>query len=834
MIERIKQLVRRARFIAFGGVERHKEDGRDARGTRFIEDLSQDIRYAARQLRASPGFAAAILVTLGLGIALSTAMFSVVNVAVLDPFPFDNPDRLVLVKQYSPKQCATCEYTAGGNYWSIHEQARSLESVSLVGQWDPVIRGSEHSDVLRGSRVTAEFFHTLRLRPMLGRVFAPTDTLDGIHTLIINETLWRSRFAADTGIIGRSVILDGIAFTVAGVVSSENAFPAWSQIWAPLVLSARERAERHMTNYQVFARLRDGVTYESAEVELATIGARVARAFPTDVDGYTFGLVPLAEWQTGGTGQLYLFAGAVALVLLIACLNLASLLIARLTVRRREIAVRAAMGAGTSRIARQLLTETVLLSVLGGAMGSIGAAWIIRLARTMPPSGIADRVPGWARLHVDARALVFALGVGLMTGLAIGLWPALRFSRPDMVGELKDGARSATPGAATRFRRSLLTVQIALSVVLLSVAGLIGRSVEKMYSAPRGFRGDHVLSVRVQLPEKFTGPADPELFDRLVAELKAIPGVEDGAATIALPLSFSYSSNTFSVDGEVASMGARRLSSRMQPVTPDYFSVMQVPIIRGRPFNDGDRAAGPRVAIVNEAFAAKFLPGVDPIGHALVIDDKRWEIVGVNRNVYYMRTNRRAEPEVYRPMRQWPSRWGHVALRTRGDPAHLGPAVSRAIRKFEADMGVSRIATMDQLLSDALASDRLMLEIVVGFAFAATLISAIGLYAVISYSVAQRTREFGVRLALGADSGSIWRMVLANGVRVAGIGAAAGVVVALAVSHFIRSQLFGVTSTDPATYASVVVGVIVLAAVASYIPARRAARVDPMTSLRND
>ncbi len=821
---------RRHARVLFGGVERHKEDGRDARGTRLAEDLVQDLTYAARQLRTSPGFAAATLSTLALGIGLSTVMFGILNVAMFEPLPFESLDRLVAIRQYSPATCPNCSHIAAANYYDVHDRTRTLSSVSMYAEWSPVLRGADRSDVLRGARVTHEFFETLRVRPLLGRLFTPADvSADQASAVVVSERLWRARFAGDSTIVGRTLVLDSRPMTIVGVLPADVSFPTWSEIWLPIIADGRLREERKWTNYQVIGRLRDGATLASANAELATISASLAKAYPNVIGTDVIGVGPLSG-DDGGKDELVLFGIAVALIVVIACINLAGLLIARLSAREREISVRTAMGAAPGRIARQLLCETLLLALIGSLLGAVVAAVGMGLIKAASPASLVDAIPAWPHLGVDWRALAFATAMGALTGILIGLWPAVKFSRPQVARMLRVATPTMTGSGRTR--RILVGMQIAFAVVLMSAAGMIGRSLAKAYAAPRGFDGTNVVSFKVQLPPAAAGSTpDPYLFDRIVERVEAIPGVDRAAATIALPLSFSYSSNTFRVEGQPVAAGARP-SARMQPATPDYFAVLGIPIVQGRAFTSSDRAGSPPVAIVNEAFVRKFIPDGRALGRMIFIDDKPWQIVGVSRNIFYMRTNERLEPEVIRPMTQWPSRWGHIAVRTRGNPLALIPVLSKTIREVAPDMGTSRIATMDQLLSNALAADRLMLGMMGGFAAAAFLISVIGLYGLMSYTVGRQTREFGVRVALGADRRGLLRLVLGRGLRLAAVGGALGVIGALGVGRLLTGRFYGVTPTDPLVYGALVVSVVLLAVIASYLPARRAASVDPLTSLR--
>ncbi len=826
------EAMRRAR-LSFGAVEAHKESGREASGIRAIETVVDDLHHAWRQLGARKGFTAAIVVTLALGIGATTVMYGLTRASSLQPLPFPDGDQLFDIAQV-PKGCGNCVYISSGSFATIQQRATTLASASLVFNWTAIIRGPDRAQALYGARVTPDFFRTLGARALLGRTLGPADTVAGHRDVVVlSEMLWRTRFGADSTLIGRSVVIDGTPSTVVGVLAGEVVYPLHTEVFAPLVMTPGMAADHHWTNFDMVVRARDGVSTTRVRAELASIARDEARAYPDQMQSTTFAVRPLALWNEGTASGEWIFSAAVGLVLLVACINLAGLLLAQLTSRRRELAVRAAMGAGPGRIARQLLVETMLVAFLGGAVGALVAWGGIAAIRAIMPADISGSMPGWSLFRLDLPALAIALGIGIGTGLVIGLWPAVRFARPDLVKELHAASRTVTDRATGR--RLLVGTQVAFGVVLLSAAGLLARSVQHLRATPIGVVPEHVLSFRIQSPPYRPGtPVDPTSVDRLARALQALPGVQNAGATFALPFSDAMSTNNFDIVGRPAPAPHHHPYARMQPATPGYFATLGIPIAHGRPFLPSDASGAPRVAIVNQAMARRFFPNEDPLGQTLIISGDQWRIIGVSGNVMYGQVGQPVTPEIYRPMQQWPWSDASVVVRTLGEPAAGEAGVLAAVRRFDPDIAVSRISPLAVGFRNVLAPYWIMLGLMGGFAVIAMVISAIGLYAVISYSVAQRTREFGVRMALGADGRGLLRLVLRQGLRLTGIGGAVGFVAAFAVTPFLRSLLYGVSPSDPLTYAVVAFSASMVGVVASYRPARRAAATDPMTSLQAD
>ncbi|MQA91279.1 MAG: FtsX-like permease family protein, partial [Gemmatimonas sp.] len=759
---------------AFGGVERFKEQGRDARGTRLIEDLWRDMRYAARQLRGSPGFAAATLLTLGLGIGATTMMMHTLGLSMpSEGSALVSPERLVYLGQ-GPTGCKGCVGMSAGNYLTVRDQVRSLEHLSMFAEWEPILRGAATSELTDGVQVTPDFFNTLQIRPMLGRTLVPDDSAsDRQHVVVLKESMWRDRFSGDASVLGRTIVLDRMEYTIVGVVADEAAYPSYdADFWAPLVLTPAQASEREQADYSVVGRLHDDASVQSVTAEVGGIAGQVQVEFPDLMGGLTFAVTPLPELNRPSLDAVTLiFAVAVSLVFLIACINLAGLLIAKLSARRRELTVRRAMGAAPGRIARQLFAETILLAALGGAVGAVVAALGIRI------------VTGGTPPLFYGRGFAIALAMGLFSALLIGLWPAIRFARPRLAHQIREVTRTATGGVeAARVQRVLVIAQVALAIVLLSAAGLLARSFQKQYGIEPGFSTDRMLAVHVQNPPiepevpfsrirlsdpGSATPADPERIDRLVRAIEAVPGVERAGAGLAIPFGIVSSAGRgrFEIEGQPPVLPDQRPSARrMQAVTSGYFDALGIPILRGRGFTDSDSPDAPRVAVINRVIAERFFPDDDPIGRGVIVDSLRWEIVGIVGSVFYGSTEELASPEIYRPIQQWggSSRvW--IAISTRGDLPGIGREVTAAIHRFDPDIAITRLLTMNTLRDNTMGSERRLLRLMGAFALAALLISAIGLYGLISYSVSQRTREFGVRLALGAERQLVLRLASSSG-----------------------------------------------------------------------
>jgi predicted permease len=818
---------RRQARVAFGGVERFKEVARDARGTRLLEDLWQDARYAVRQLGHSPAFAAATVLTLALGIGTTTMMWSARRSYTTEGVTLPEPDRLVYVGQ-GPQGCLACVSLATGNFVSIREQARSLERVSMIADWEPVLRGDAGAELVDAARVSTDFFETLALQPLLGRTFAADDSVgDRSQVVVLSESTWRNRFAADSSALGRTVVLDRVPYAVIGVVGDEAAFwPRGTGMWTPLVLTAEQAEVRGGAGQRnrAVGRLARDATRESASAEVAGIGAQLSAAYPDQLGETGFVLAPLRALelnQLRADPAELIFRAAVGLVLLIACINLAGLLIARLSTRRRELGVRRALGASSARVARQLVVETLMLTAGAALVGVLFAAAGTRLL-------LGGSLP------LDARTFAVALATGLLTGLVIALWPALRFSRPPVTTELRLGSRGAAGSQqSTGARRALVVVEVALAIVVLAAAGVLARSYQAIADVEPGFESDGLLTLRLRsaLPPVDRGDADATRFDRLVADVAALPGVERAAATEGIPFGRGGRVEEYEVAGARSADGVESPSALTQAVTSDYFRTLGIPLLRGRAFSDADHADAPAVAVVNRTLAELAFAQQDPLGQTLILDGVAREVVGVSGNVFQGDVENLESAEVYVPMQQASAATVWITLRTRRDAGELLPALTAVLRRFDPDLVLSRTATIEQLRAEDMGSERRMLQLMSAFALASILICAIGLHGLVSYSVSQRAREFGVRVALGAGRASVLSLVLGQGLRLAVIGGALGVAGALLALPLMRSMLFGVTPSDPLTLVVVTLLISGVGVLSAYLPALRATRIDPMTTL---
>ncbi|MEX2282183.1 MAG: ABC transporter permease [Gemmatimonadota bacterium] len=811
--------MRQAR-IAFGGLERFKEEGRDARGTRWLQDLSHDVTYALRQARATPGFSAATVLTLTLAIGATTMMSTSHRYLMSQGRSVAGAEQLVYIGQ-GARDCISCRSLAVANFLAVREQAKSFERIALFEEWEPILRGPDRAELTDGVLTTPGLFETLRIRPLLGRTLIASDTLAGANpVIVISETMWRVRFGVDADMLGRTLFLDRKPYEVVGVIADRDVYPLDTELWAPLQLRDLPLTDRMADAYLALARLRQGRTADQARAEIGMIGSQLASAFPEQMRDLRFTLTPLLDFNRPSSNvEGWIFTGAVALVLLIGCINLAGLLIARLSGRRRELAIRRALGAGPGRLVRQLVVEVTVLTLIAGVLGALLAIW-----------GIQTLVR-WPGIRVDTQSFGLALSIGAACGLVISVWPAWRLTRPTLVGELRETTRTATGGTdAARGRRILVIAEVAFSIVLLSAAGLFTRSLSQLRAIEPGFDTTRLLTMRLAVPQGST--ARNSDIQELVASIEAIPGVQRAGVGLQVPYGVGSARREFAIEGRT--MPDQRPRARMNAASPRYFEAMGIPVLRGRAFSVADRVGTQRVALINQSAAEQFFAGRDPVGSRVVIDSVSWEIVGLVGTVFNGDPEEVKPVEIYRSTQQWPRLALWIAVRTLGEPTAVVAPVRDAVRRFDADLAITRMLTMDALRETSTEAERRMLRIMTSFAIGAILISAIGLYGLISYSVAQRRREFGVRLALGAQRRTVLRHVLAQGLRLAVIGNVVGVALAIAVLRVMQFMIFGISTTDPLTLIVVVTLVSGIAVLAALIPAQRAMRVDPMTSLRAD
>lgn len=815
--------------------------------------MRNDIKAAWRSLRASPGFSAAALLVLTLGIGATTAIFSVVDAVVLRALPFDEHDRLVAVGERHARPAPPVEgrdpdalsSVAPQNYMDWTAEQQVFEAIAAVGSgWLTLRLPGTEPESLVPQRVTASFFDVLRVRPALGRPFTATSETPGRDRVaILSDGLWRRAFGGDPAIVGRTVLLDDVergqgTYEVIGVMPPDFAWPVGStratDIWVPYVVPANQRVrnpQSHSYYLQVIARLKPGVSVQQARAQMDQVAAAIEKANPVWNRGSAVGVRPLVDHIVGARTRswLLMLLGAVALVLVIACANVANLILARGASRGREIGIRAALGASRARLIRQSLAESLLLSVAGTACGLLFAWWGVSILKgSMPPE-----VPRVAAIDVNLRVLAAAAALSILTALLAGLVPALQVSRPDLASALKDGARGSTGPWGRRLRDAFVVIEVGLAVVLLVAAALFIGSFVAVLRIDPGFDPSNVLTA--QISPRMEPGAEPKDHSRALSDVAervaGIPGVER-AAIIAggMPLGGSMMVTSMTVAGRPLAPGPDDGVS-IRRVTPEYHRTLRIPLVRGRLFSPADRAGAPQVALLNETAARKYFPGEDPIGRGVEFDGPR-TVVGVVGDMH--QTSLEVEPraEGYVPLAQGTSYGAELMIRASSRPAALVPAVKAALFAVMPDVPLRNVRTMEEVVGRALAQRRLNMLLLSLFAVLGLAISAVGLYGVMAYVVAQRTREIGVRMALGASRARVVRMVLLNAGALVTIGLAGGAGAAWYLGAVARAFLFRIEPADPRAYAAAVLLLVAAAFVASVIPARRAAAVDPMVALR--
>ena len=802
-----------------------------------MDTILQDLRYGLRTLIKSPGFAAVAVLALALGIGANTAIFSVVDAVLLRPLPFPDPDRLMMVISVNPAKGFPRFPASAPDFVDWRAQNRAFEGMAAVDSGPFNLSEGTEPERLNGAHVTASFLGVIGIKPILGRDFRPEEEREGAEAVVlIGHGLWTRRFGSDPAVVGRTVMLDGKPRTIVGVLPRGYSFPNRSEVWAPLAFDKDAMSGRGAHWLNVFARLRPGTTVAAAQVEMDTIAARLRKQYPDSNEGWSAGVVPLSEMMVGKIRPaLLVLLGAVGFVLLIACANVANLLLARATERQKEVAIRLALGAGRGRLVRQFLTESAILGLLGGLSGLVLALWGTDL---LVAAG-GDNLPRFREVSVDGRVLLFTLGLSLVTGLVFGVVPALQASRPDLNDTLKEGGRGGTSGPARhRLRSGLAIAEISLALVLLVGAGLMLRSFRRLLSVDPGFRPDHLLALDVALPDaKYPDAARQTLFlHEALVGLGALPGAVSAGAATTLPLAGGIISYSFNIEGKPEPPPSQRSSVRYDAVGGDFFGAMGIRILQGRSLLDSDVAGGPRVVVISAGMARKYFPGENPIGRRIRIDNDNErtprEIVGIVADVKHSSLDGEAAPHVYEPLTQAPSEWLTFVLRTTVEPMGLSAEARQVVLAIDREQPVSEMKTGEMLVADSVAQPRLAMLLLTVFAAVALLLAAVGTYGVVAYSVSQRTHEFGVRMALGAGRREVLALVVRQGLALASVGVIVGLLVAAGATRLLSGLLFGISPTDPLTYAAVAVLLSLVALLACLVPARRATLVDPMTALR--
>ena len=807
--------------------------------------MIQDIRYAVRKLSRTPAFTAIAALTLALAIGATTAIFSVIDAVLLKPLPFRDPERVVRVTNIRDGNRMVSSVP---DFLDIRTQSKSYSSVAPIDPQAAMnLTGGSEPERVQAARVGATFWSLLGVTPALGRGFAPNeDSQSAGRTVVLSDGLWNRRFGADRRVVGKTIALDGNTYTVIGVAPPQFSFPDRPDVWIPLVfgkddLNPEGRGAHWMG---IIGRLAPNVTVAQATSELVTITRRLEQQYPESNTNMTGAVVPMQEYMVGDVRPaLYVMLGAVAFVLLIACANVANLLLVRAASRESEMAVRTALGAGSWRIVRQLVIESVLLAVVGGVLGTLLALWGVDLLLAMAPQGL----PRINEVTVNASVLLFTAGVTALTGVVFGLFPALHAARANVSGMLKDGMRGSSGGVASRRARNMLVMtEMALAVVLLVGAGLLIRSFGKLLAVDPGFRAERVVTFAIAAPAtKYGQYAERRvLASNLMERMKRVPGVQGAAIVTGMPLINITMRTTAHIVGTPAERPAERKATDVAMVTPGYFSTMGISLVSGRDFTDRDGSGAPVVAIVNHEFVKRYFPNENPIGKHIELGWEQdtastggnmtlgGEIVGVVGDVKRRGLSQEVFPETYASFMQPTFSSFSVVVRSTADPSTVMAAIRAQVRELDRDLPLSELRQVKELVAASVSRPRFYTTILGVFASIALILAAVGIYGVISYAVSLRTRELGIRIALGASGRQVSGLVLQQGVGLAIAGVLIGGAGAYWLTRLLSKLLFGVSATDPLTFLGVAVLLTAIAAVASFVPARRAAKVDPLLAMR--
>jgi putative ABC transport system permease protein len=809
------------------------------RSRMMLDNFRQDVRFAVRSYLHAPSYTLAMLTTLALGIGASTAIFSMVNGILLRPLPLPAADRLVYVNEAG--SAASPISVSWPNFVDWRSRARSFEAMAISREEPLTLTGLARAERVRARRTTGNFFQVLGVQPRLGRWFADADDRPASDPVaIVSDEFWRTHLGADAGAVGSQVVLDARSYTIIGVLPPGFRYLRPYDVFITIGPIAGDRSLNDRGNHQgfnVLARLRPGVTLEAAVQEMAAIGADLTREHPDTNSGITVRAEPLAARLVSQVRlTLLVLFGAVGCLLLVACVNVANLLIARGAARQHELAVRAALGGGRLRLASQLLVESTLVSAAGGVLGIALASWLLRVLIAVAPEG----TPRLDEVHVDAIAYLFALGAAAACGVCFGAFPAFQASSIRGQSVLTRGRAAGSAASSHRLRRGLMIVEVALALVLLTGAGLMMRTLQQLTRVETGFQPDHLLTMRVMLTgEQWSDPKRQRFYSDLLAGVRSAPGVTSAALAFSLPIEGSNWNSVFIARDKPIPPRPELPSAAYSPVSDGYFETMRTRLVAGRLFGDRDTPASPPVAIVNETLAQRIWPNQNPIGRLL---KQGWpeqpgtwrEVIGVVADVKFEGITVTTPMQIYMPLTQESSRMLAIVVRTPADPAAITPVVQTTVQRLDKDLPVYGVKTMDQMLDTSMARERMSMLILAVFAGVALTLASVGLYGVVAHGVTERTHEIGVRMALGAQPRHVLGLVVRQGLTMALIGTAIGVAGSVAVSKLVQGLLFGVTATDPPTIGTVVAMLLAVAAVACYVPAWRATRVDPSTALRSE
>ncbi len=799
--------------------------------------LIQDLRYAARMMLKQPVFTAVAVVALALGIGANTAIFTVVNAVLLRPLPYDDPDHLVWLWDTQP-QLATAP-TSLPDFIDWRDQNQSFEYLAAYQSGNMFVDDGNGTQDTAVGLVTPDLFSLFRVKPLLGRTFTEEETQPGrFRVAVLSQAMWQRRFGSDPNVLGQTLQLSGAPYTIIGVIPAGFSFPNEAQLWRPLAIDPKQ-LDRGPHYLRVVGRVKPGVTLAQAQAEMSTIASRLAQQYPEKIAGHGIKLDLLSDVVIGDIGTaLFVLLGAVGFVLLIACANVANLQLARAGARQKEIAVRTALGASRVRIIRQLLTESVLLAALGGAAGLLVAVWGVDSLVSLSP----DTIPRVREIGIDAKVATFTLLISLLTGVVFGLAPALQVSKPDLTDALKESGRTTAGVQRNRLRSLLVVSEIALSLVLLIGAGLMIKSFATLNRVDPGFNPDKLLTMGVTLL-RAKYPEDNRVaafYSELLERLAAAPGVKSAGAITELPLSGSNTSNYFTIEGRPAVAKEEQPLTECRTITPSYFESMDIPLSMGRDFADTDTKQSPNVAVINEAFARRHFAEEDPLGHRIKLQGQFRDpllIVGVVGNVRDLGLDEPPTPEVYFPYLQNPlsetyERSTTIVIRTKSDPAAIAGALRAELLSLDKTLPVYALKPMTEYLRDSLSRRRFNMVLLSVFAAVALLLATVGIYGVISYSVAQRTHEIGIRVAVGAQAQDILKLVIGQAMLLTLVGVALGLGAAFGLTRLMESLLFEVSATDPLTFAVIAAVLTGVALAACFVPARRATKVDPIVALR--
>jgi putative ABC transport system permease protein len=809
----------------------------------YLQTLYKDLSYSLRVLGRSPGYAAAAVLSLALGIGTNTAIFSVADAFLLKPLPYMDARDLTVITEMAPKQDDFSNNVAPANFLDWQNQSTSFQEMAASEWMDMNLTGAGEPDRVQGFLVSANFFRALGVDPALGRGFLPDEDQSGRDNVaILSHGLWERRFGSDPGMVGKDVELDGKKYAVVGIMPKDFDFPMTAEVWTPLVMDGKERAIRTRHYLDIVARLKPGVTISQAGAEMQTISERLEAAYPDTNKGWRARIQPIRDYVLSDLTRQYtlMLMAAVMFVLLIACANVANLQYARSAGREKEMALRQALGAGRWRLVRQLLTESLVLGVIGAAISLPLAKICIDLILAGMPPEVAKFIPGWKAISLDIRALAFTMGIAIFAGLISGVAPSLRGSKSGLNEALKEGGRSSGAGAARqRVRAGLVVAEVALALILLVGAGLMTTGFRAIVTANLSLNPESVLTTRISLPEPKYKEASTitSFYEQALNGMNTIPGVQGAAVVTSVPYGNGGSSREFSIEDHPPVDPSVRSVARLQVISPKYFQLMHVALLRGREFNDLDGPDSMQVAIISDNMARRYWPGEDPLGKRLKVveagSNKPWmTVVGIAQDVKYEWFNKEVEPALYLVYRQAPLTYSYFAVRTTGDPIKVAAAVRSKVASVDPAQPIYEIRSLERVITNSvlgLAYVAVMMGILGGVAL---FLSSVGVYGLISYSVTERTHEIGLRMALGARQVEVLRMVVGRGLLLTVSGLLIGLPISVLLARLLSSLVFGVSATDMMTFGGVSLVLTSVALLASYIPAHRATRVDPMVALR--